>query len=111
VGRRIVARGLESGANVSPIEPDGVVPFWTDFTSNFPQNGVGENPYSGEFMTKDTITLAGTIRKIVDRSMVNQPQRVQIFLEGADALYNELRIPNVHNWNVGKGIEVTIRPL
>lgn len=62
-------------------------------------------------MARDTITLAGTVRKIVDRSMVNEPQQAQISLEGADFLYDELRIPNVHNWHVGKGIEVTIRPL
>jgi hypothetical protein len=25
-------------------------------------------------------------------------------------LYDELRVPNIHKWEVGKGIEVTLRP-
>jgi hypothetical protein len=29
---------------------------------------------------------------------------------GADLLYDELRVPNIHKWEVGKGIEVTLRP-
>jgi len=62
-------------------------------------------------MMKDTITLAGTVEKIVDRSMFRQPQQAQILLQGADFLYDEIRVANVHNWEVGRGIEVTIRPL
>ena len=62
-------------------------------------------------MMKDTITLAGTVKKIVDRSMLRQPQQAQISLQGADFLYDEIRVANVHNWEVGRGIEVTIRPL
>jgi hypothetical protein len=61
-------------------------------------------------MTPDFITLAGTVRKLIDRSVVNEPQQAQIYLVGADHLYDELRIPNIHEWEVGKAIEVTIRP-
>jgi len=61
-------------------------------------------------MTPGVITLAGTVKKPIDRSAVNEPPQAQIFLAGADHLYDELRIPNVHAWEVGKSIEVTIRP-
>ncbi len=61
-------------------------------------------------MTKDVIKLAGTVNKLIDRTILREPQQVQISLVGADVFYDELRVPNVHNWEVGKDIEVTIRP-
>ena len=61
-------------------------------------------------MKPDIITLAGTVRKVIDRSVLNEPEQAQISFAGADYLYDELRIPNIHKWEVGKGIEVTIRP-
>jgi hypothetical protein len=57
------------------------------------------------------ITLAGTVKKLVDRSIVNELQQAQIYLTGADHLYDEVRIPNIYKWEVGRRIEVTIRPL
>jgi hypothetical protein len=62
-------------------------------------------------MTQGIITLAGTVKKLIDRSITSEPQQAQISLIGADFLYDELRIPNIHKWEVGKGIEVTIRTL
>jgi hypothetical protein len=62
-------------------------------------------------MTQLTITLAGTVQKLIDRSMTKQPQQVQIGLRGADHLYDELRIPNTLGWEEGKSVEVTIRLL
>jgi hypothetical protein len=62
-------------------------------------------------MALSVITLAGTVAKLIDRKMTNEPQQAQISLAGADYLYDELRIPNSCNWKVGDGIEVTIRPL
>ncbi|MGA8233776.1 MAG: hypothetical protein WB795_20035 [Candidatus Acidiferrales bacterium] len=56
------------------------------------------------------ITLAGTVKKLIDRSLLHEPQQAQISLVGADFLYDELRVPNIHKWEVGKGIEVTLRP-
>ena len=61
-------------------------------------------------MTQGTITLAGTVKKLIDRSAINEPQQAQIYLAGAGHLYDELRVPNIHEWDVGTGIEVTIRP-
>jgi hypothetical protein len=60
-------------------------------------------------MKQDVITLAGTIKKLIDRSAFKQPQQAQISLVGADYLYDELRVPNIHQWEIGKNIEVTIR--
>ncbi|HXM92839.1 MAG TPA: hypothetical protein VOA64_01090 [Candidatus Dormibacteraeota bacterium] len=61
-------------------------------------------------MKPHIITLAGTVRKVIDRSVLNEPEQAQISFTGADYLYDELRVPNIHKWEVGKGIQVTIRP-
>ena len=60
-------------------------------------------------MTPETITLAGIVGKLIDRSAVQEPQQAQISLVGADYLYDELRIVNTHGWEQGKAVEVTIR--
>jgi hypothetical protein len=62
-------------------------------------------------MTQPTITLAGTVQRLIDRSMLKQPQQVQIYLQGADHLYDELRIPNTLGWEEGRTVEVTFRLL
>ncbi len=62
-------------------------------------------------MTQQTITLAGTVLKLIDRSMLKQPPLVQLHLHGADHLYDELRIPNTLGWEAGKRVEVTFRLL
>ncbi len=62
-------------------------------------------------MTQHTITLAGTIQKLIDRSMLKQPPLVQLRFHGADHLYDELRIPNTLGWEAGKTVEVSIRLL
>lgn len=62
-------------------------------------------------MKPGTITLAGTIQKLIDRSMLKEPQELQIGLAGAGHLYDELRIPNTYGWEEGKAVEVTIRLL
>jgi len=62
-------------------------------------------------MTQHTITLAGTVQKLIDRSMLKQPQLAQLHFQGADHLYDELRIPNTLGWEEGKTVEVTFRLL
>jgi len=62
-------------------------------------------------MKEGTVTLAGTVHKLIDRSALKEPQQAQIALAGADYLYDELRIPNTHGWKEGKAVEVTIRLL
>ena len=60
-------------------------------------------------MEKSSIKLTGTVRKLIDRSLVKEPEQVQIAFEGAAHLYDELRIPNTHGWEEGKAVELTIR--
>jgi hypothetical protein len=62
-------------------------------------------------MTNDSITLAGTVEKLIDRSLIEQPQQAQISFQGAEFLYDEIRILNTHRWEVGERIELTIRSL
>ena len=62
-------------------------------------------------MTNDSITLAGTVEKLIDRSLIKQPQQAQISFQGAEFLYDEIRILNTHRWEVGERIELTIRSL
>jgi hypothetical protein len=60
-------------------------------------------------MKLKTITLAGTVQKLIDRSALKQPQYAQITFAGAEYLYDSLRIPNTYGWEEGKRVEVTIR--
>jgi hypothetical protein len=62
-------------------------------------------------MKQHTITLAGKVQKLIDRSMLKQPQMVQLSFKDADHLYDELRIPNTLGWEEGKTVEVTFRLL
>jgi hypothetical protein len=62
-------------------------------------------------MEDSTIRLTGTIRKLIDCSLIREPQQAQIALAGAAHLYDELRIPNTLGWKEGKTVEVTIRLL
>jgi hypothetical protein len=62
-------------------------------------------------MKQGTITLAGTIQKLIDRSQLKGPQEAQIALAGASHLYDELRFPNTFEWEQGNAVEVTIRLL
>jgi len=41
---------------------------------------------------KPTVTLAGTVQKILKEP--GEPEKVEITIEGADALYKEIRIDN-----------------
>lgn len=60
-------------------------------------------------MQPGIMILAGTIQKLIDRSALQEPQEAQISIDGAGHLYDELRIPNTQNWEVGRAIELTIR--
>lgn len=55
-----------------------------------------------------SVTIAGTVRELIDLPCGHGPQQVQIALDGADYLYDEVRVANVHKWPVGNSVEVTI---
>jgi hypothetical protein len=49
----------------------------------------------GERMTeKPSVTLPGTVEKIITPSHPSEPEKAQIAVEGADDLYREIRIEN-----------------
>jgi hypothetical protein len=60
-------------------------------------------------MKQDRITLTGVVQRLIDRAFLNEPQQAQISLSGADYLYDEVRIANVHQWEIGKSVEITIQ--
>lgn len=60
-------------------------------------------------MNQGTITLTGVVQKLIDRTLSNELPQAQISLSGADYLYDELRVANVHQWGVGKSVEITIQ--
>jgi hypothetical protein len=65
---------------------------------------------------KATVTLPGTVEKIIPSIAPEEPEKVQIAVEGAEDLYREIRIDNTlqdRNGNVvslkkGAEVEVTI---
>jgi hypothetical protein len=59
-------------------------------------------------MKQDRIMLTGVVQKLIDRTLLDEPQQAQISLSGADYLYDELRIANIHKWEVGKSVRITI---
>jgi len=50
----------------------------------------GKESYSD----KATITLPGTVEKIIRSNSPDEPDKVQIAIEGADELYREIRVEN-----------------
>jgi hypothetical protein len=60
-------------------------------------------------MKQDRIKLTGVVQKLIDRTLLNQPQQAQISLSGADYLYDELRVANEYQWEIGKSVEITIK--
>jgi len=42
------------------------------------------------------ITLVGTVRKLIDLPSSHGAQQAKIALDGADYLYDEVRVANVH---------------
>ncbi len=43
---------------------------------------------------KPSVTLPGTVEKIIPASHHNEPEKAQIGVEGADDLYREIRVEN-----------------
>ncbi len=62
-------------------------------------------------MKQGTVTLKGTVQKLIDRSLLKESPHAQLTFSGAEYLYDSLRIPNTHGWEEGNAVEVTIRLL
>jgi hypothetical protein len=43
---------------------------------------------------KPNVTLPGKVEKIIESTRPSEPEKAEIFIEGADPLYQEIRIEN-----------------
>jgi hypothetical protein len=63
---------------------------------------------------KPSVTLPGTVEKIIKPVEPREPEKAQIAIEGADDLYREIRIENTltdengHEVRLKKGAEVEV---
>ena len=57
---------------------------------------------------KNSITLPGTVEKIIRSAIPDVPEKAQIAVEGADELYREIRIDNTLTNQDGE--EVSLKP-
>ena len=54
----------------------------------------GQASSNSESGDKATITLPGVVEKIIRSTNPDEPDKVQIAIEGADELYREIRVEN-----------------
>jgi hypothetical protein len=57
---------------------------------------------------KPSVTLPGTVEKIIPPMHPGQPEKAQIGIEGADDLYREVRVENT--LEDGDGRQVALKP-
>jgi len=57
---------------------------------------------------KATVTLHGTVQKVIKSPFPNEPEKAQIGVEGADQLYSEIRIEN--SFQNEEGEDVALKP-
>jgi hypothetical protein len=55
-----------------------------------------------------SVTLPGTVEKVIKSPDPSEPDKAQIVVEGADELYREIRIDNA--LQTDKGEEVALKP-
>jgi len=55
---------------------------------------------------KPSVTLPGTVEKIIKPSQPGQPEKAQIEIEGADDMYREIRIENSLTAENGKEVQL-----
>ncbi len=55
---------------------------------------------------KPSVTLPGTVEKIIQPPDPSQPEKAQIEIEGADDLYREIRIENSLTTENGKEVRL-----
>jgi len=76
----------------------------------------GKSNVQNSSTEKPSVTLPGTVEKIIPPPHAEEPEKAQISVEGADHLYREIRIENIlkdDNGNKvklekGAHVEVTI---
>jgi len=55
---------------------------------------------------KPSVTLPGKVEKIIESPHPDEPEKAQISVEGADALYQEIRIENSLTNHEGEEVEL-----
>ena len=55
---------------------------------------------------KVTITLPGTVEKIIPALVPNEPEKAQIAVHGAEELYREIRVENALQDSDGKPVSL-----
>ena len=64
---------------------------------------------SGDHTTeKPSVTLPGTVEKIIPSAFPSDPEKVQIAVESADDLYREIRVENTLEDKQGR--QVSLKP-
>jgi hypothetical protein len=59
----------------------------------------------------DTLKLAGNVIKVSLAALYPDDQeRITVWVEGAEQLYAELRVPNQPGWAVGQRVVLVIMP-
>jgi hypothetical protein len=64
-------------------------------------------PENSEETEKPTVTLPGTVQKIITSPHPEIPEKVEIAIEGADELYKEIRIENTLTDQKGNEVQLT----
>jgi hypothetical protein len=75
-----------------------------------PAKHIGRFHVSKESVAPETasVTLPGTVEKVIKSPDPSEPDKAQIVVEGADELYREIRIDNALQNE--KGEEVALKP-
>jgi hypothetical protein len=55
---------------------------------------------------KPSVTLPGKVEKIIESRYPDEPDKAQISVEGADTLYQEIRIENALTTDDGDAVEL-----
>lgn len=55
---------------------------------------------------KPSVTLPGTVEKIIESEYTTEPEKAEISVEGADHLYKEIRIENTLQDDQGKEVKL-----
>lgn len=59
---------------------------------------------NGSNTEKPSVTLPGTVEKIIPSRHPSEPEKAQIGIEGADELYREIRVENTLENEAGKPV-------
>ena len=65
-----------------------------------------DEPHISENTTKPTVTLPGTVQRIIKSVDPAIPEKAEIAIEGADELYREIRVENTLKDETGQEVQL-----